>query len=80
MSVNVITAPESDIVVTWDDLNDDSLTQKLDNANKMADINEKGMRSGIGPVYTPEELRDATGYEGDPEAEGIEVGDDEDVS
>ena len=42
-----------------------SKEEKLDNAAKMAEINQKAFQSGEEPPFTAEEIRDEAGY--DPE-------------
>ena len=46
--------------VMWDDLTEATIEQKLDNASKLADINQKSMS---GAVFTDNEIRNAAGYE-----------------
>ena len=57
--------------VMWDDLTESTVEQKLDNASKLADINQKSVS---GTVFTDNEIRNAAGYEAtdmpDPMPEG----------
>lgn len=48
--------------VVWDDLEESSPTEKLENADKMADINQKGAFTGT-VYFTPEQIVTAAGYE-----------------
>lgn len=67
IDVNILSKPKNKIVIEWDDLLAPSDQQKLDDANKMADINQKSYNSGFGPVFTPEEIREKAGYDEDME-------------
>jgi hypothetical protein len=49
--------------IEWADLMAASDTEKLENALKMADINEKVFRTGNGVAFEPNEIRVAAGYE-----------------
>lgn len=62
---NVLPAAEFEVV--WDDLLELSDEQRLDNADKMATVNEKSFRSGEGTVFTAEEIREQAGYEVEPD-------------
>ena len=46
--------------VMWDDLTESTVEQKLDNASKLADINQKSVS---GTVFSDNEIRNAAGYE-----------------
>jgi hypothetical protein len=59
----VLPAAEYDVV--WDDLLARSDSEKLDNADKMASVNEKQFKSGSSAVFTGEEIREAGGFEDD---------------
>lgn len=50
--------------VIWDDLNEQSATEKLDSGEKMSRINQASLATGE-PVFTVEEIRTAAGYEND---------------
>lgn len=50
----------------WDDLNEQSSSEKLDAAQKMSQINSASLATGE-QVFTGEEIRVAAGYEGSPE-------------
>ena len=64
--------------VIWDDLNEQSSSEKLDAAQKMSQINSASLATGE-QVFTGEEIRVAAGYEGSPEPLQ-EVDDDEEES
>lgn len=54
--------PEKDWYLDWADLTEASIGEKIDRANKMADVNTKLKDSGEWG-FTPEEIRGAAGYE-----------------
>ncbi|MFO3764046.1 DUF1073 domain-containing protein, partial [Providencia rettgeri] len=56
--------PIAEKTVIWDDLNEQSATEKLDSAEKMSRINQASLAIGE-PVFTVEEIRTAAGYEND---------------
>lgn len=66
--------PASEYEVEWDDLLARSESEKLDNADKMAGINEKVFKSGGELPFTGEEIREAGGK--DPELEEEPGGED----
>ena len=51
---------KSTYTVMWDDLTESTVEQKLDNASKLADINQKSVS---GTVFSDNEIRNAAGYE-----------------
>ena len=56
----------AELSAVWDDLLDPSTGDKLDNAKKMAEINQMGL--GLGErYYTPQEIRTESGMEPEPE-------------
>jgi hypothetical protein len=55
--------PASQFTVEWDDLLARGDDEKLDNADKMASINEKQFKSGGGIPFTEDEVREAAGFE-----------------
>jgi len=57
----VLTASEYEI--EWDDLLAASDDDKLSLGDKMAGINEKSFRSGLGNVFSEDEIREASGHE-----------------
>ncbi len=57
--------PKSEYTVVWPDAMAPSKEEKLVNAGKMAEINQKAFQSGEQPPFTPEEIREEAGY--DPE-------------
>lgn len=61
--------------VIWDDLNAQTDSEKLDAAQKMAQINNVSLATGEQP-FTGEEIRVAAGYEGSPKP--LAEGDDDD--
>ncbi|WP_313666210.1 anti-CBASS protein Acb1 family protein [Shinella sp.] len=54
--------PEKDWYLDWTDLTEASIAEKIERANKMADVNTKLKDSGEWG-FTPEEIRMAAGYE-----------------
>ncbi|MEH5900962.1 DUF1073 domain-containing protein [Klebsiella pneumoniae] len=65
--------------VVWDDLNEQTGTEKLTNAKTMGEINQAMMGSGEEPAFSREEIRTAAGYENDGEIPlGEEDGSEED--
>jgi len=60
--VRVGILPERDWYLDWADLTEASIGEKIDRANKMADVNTKLKDSGEWG-FTPEEIRSAAGYE-----------------
>lgn len=65
--------------VIWDDLNEQTGTEKLTNAKTMGEINQTMQGSGDEPAFTREEIRTAAGYDNDDEELlGEEDGDEED--
>jgi len=60
----------AELSAVWDDLLDPSTGDKLDNAKKMAEINQMGL--GLGErYYTPQEIRTESGMEPEP-ADGLD--------
>ncbi|WJU40461.1 DUF1073 domain-containing protein [Klebsiella pneumoniae] len=53
----------SEKTVIWDDLNEQTGTEKLANAKTMAEINQTSQGSGENPAFSREEIRTAAGYE-----------------
>jgi hypothetical protein len=62
VEIKAIAAPTNGIYFYWDDLTSPSESQKLDAANKMADINQKQYQSGGLAVFEAEELREKSGF------------------
>lgn len=54
-----------DYEIEWDSLLERSEAEKIENANKMAETNNKVFLSGQSPVFSVEEMREAAGF--DPE-------------
>ncbi|EPZ5203602.1 anti-CBASS protein Acb1 family protein, partial [Citrobacter freundii] len=64
--------------VIWDDLNEQTGTEKLTNAKTMGEINQTMQGSGDEPAFTRKEIRTAAGYDNDDEEPlGEEDGDEE---
>lgn len=65
--------------VIWDDLNEQTGTEKLTNAKTMGEINQTMLGGGDDPAFSREEIRTAAGYDNDDEEPlGEEDGDEED--
>lgn len=65
--------------VIWDDLNEQTGTDKLANAKTMGEINQTMQGSGEEPAFSRSEIRTAAGYDNDDEEKlGEEDGDEED--
>ena len=58
----LMSPPSEKICVEWDDLLASSDNEKLDNATKMATINQTSYNAGSGHVFTEEEIREAAGF------------------
>lgn len=69
-----IITPVSEKTVVWDDLNEQSSTDKLDSALKMSQINQTSLASG-GDIFSAEEIRTTAGYENEG---SIPLGEDDD--
>lgn len=68
--------PIAESSVVWSDLNEATQGEKLDNADKMAGINQKSMGTGEVP-YSSQEIRDMSGHvNGGPVEIELEEGDD----
>ena len=78
IDLNIIDAV-SEKTVIWDDLNEQTGTEKLANAKTMAEINKTFQGSGENPAFSREEIRTAAGYENVDEFPlGEEDGDEKD--
>ena len=64
-----IISPVPEKTVIWDDLNEQSASEKLDSAVKMAQVNTALVATGE-VAFTGEEIRVAAGYEGQTEPLG----------
>ncbi|EIX9050905.1 DUF1073 domain-containing protein [Klebsiella oxytoca] len=65
--------------VIWDDLNEQTGTERLTNAKTMGEINQAMQGSGENPAFSREEIRTAAGYDNDEEEPlGEEDGNEED--
>jgi hypothetical protein len=68
IDVGVLSKPTNEIIITWDDLNEDTPSEKLDTANKMEDINKKRFEAGRKePLFSDEEVRVAAGHDPEPD-------------
>jgi len=54
--------------IHWSDLTEAGKTEKLEAASKMAEINSKMV--GVGEVFTPDEIRQAAGFEARVDSQG----------
>jgi hypothetical protein len=59
--------PSSEYQIVWDDLLARSDNEKLENADKMAGVNEKQFKSGGEVPFSGEEIREAAGFEAELE-------------
>lgn len=71
INIGAMSKPTDKIVVTWDDLEEDTPGEMLDLGGKMATINKQAFDSGQGEVYTADEIRTTSGFEAEPEG-GLE--------
>ena len=56
--------PERDWFLSWADLTEAGIGEKIDRADKMASINERASRTGLGEVvFTSDEIRETVGKE-----------------
>ena len=79
INVGVLSKPTNEIIITWDDLDEDTPSEKLGTAGKMMEINKKNYDAGRGPqVFSSEEIRKAAGYEADSDDELEEFSEDND--
>lgn len=63
--------PAADYEVVWDDLLARSDKERLDNADKMASVNEKQFKSGGDVPFSGGEIREAAGFEPDVELDDM---------
>lgn len=59
----------SDFEIEWDDLRARSDEEKIASGDQMAAINQKQFQASQPAVFTPEEIRDASGFDTEPEGE-----------
>ena len=74
-----IIKPVAKFSIVWDELNEQSSSDKLDSAVKMSNINQTALASGEA-VFSTDEIRVAAGYEpggGEPLPESEEDGETE---
>ena len=60
IDIGVLPEPNKGICVKWDNLNNPSLSEKMEIASKMSDVNSKARNSE--PVFTTTEIREVAGY------------------
>jgi len=71
IKIGVVREPDDEIKVTWDDLQEDSSSDKLDLADKMENINERRFNSGRkAPLFSDELMLKTSGHEGEIEVLG----------
>lgn len=73
--------PEFEFHLSWDDLTDATFTEKLTNSKTMSEVNKSSLGTGEPAPFTAAEIRDAAGYEGepdtdDPDDDDVQEGDD----
>lgn len=61
------------LTLKWSDLLAPSQAEKIELMLKMSDVNVKAQQSIGIPVFTPNEIREAGGYEPDPDLEDIDI-------
>ena len=61
------------LTLKWSDLLAPSQAERIDIMIKMSDVNVKAQQSMGIPVFTPNEIREAGGYEPDPDLEDIDI-------
>jgi uncharacterized protein len=61
------------LTLKWSDLLAPSQSEKIELMLKMSDVNVKAQQSMGIPVFTPNEIREAGGYEPDPDLEDIDI-------
>ncbi|OCG56858.1 hypothetical protein A9G30_02145 [Gilliamella sp. Fer4-1] len=61
------------LTLKWSDLLAPSQADRIDVMLKMSDVNVKAQQSMGIPVFTPNEIREAGGYEPDPDLEDIDI-------
>ena len=61
------------LTLKWSDLLAPSQSERIEIMLKMSDVNVKAQQSMGIPVFTPNEIREAGGYEPDPDLEDIDI-------
>ena len=61
------------LTLKWSDLLAPSQAERIEIMLKMSDVNVKAQQSMGIPVFTPNEIREAGGYEPDPDLEDIDI-------
>lgn len=75
-----ILKPVGEFTVMWDDLNEPTLTDKLDNAKKMSEVNASAISTGE-EVFSQDEIRSVAGYETKDESDPLpDVEDEEETT
>lgn len=69
----VLVIPEDGHVIAWSDLTAPSAMAKIDAALKLSQVNKENVAAGNGPLFAPDEIRAAAGYE--PLDEDLEMPD-----
>lgn len=72
IKIGVVSAPNNEILITWEDLQEDSPSEKLDLSVKMTTINKNAFDSGRSEIFTIEEVRKIAGHEAKPEGDLLE--------
>lgn len=68
------------LTVKWSDLLSPSQKERMELILKMSDVNVKSQQSAGIPVFTPNEIREAGGYEPDPDLEDVDIDEDNQTS
>lgn len=64
IDIKILTPPQSGkIGIEWDDLLATGDAEKFANSSLLADVNQKSFQSGVGSVFTPQEIRKVAGFE-----------------
>jgi hypothetical protein len=67
--------PTEEFTLMWDDLTEATQAEKLDNAIKMADINQKSAGNGDVAVFASTEIREVAGFENDKKSKKARAAD-----
>jgi len=74
VKVKLLPAPVGEYEIEWDNMLEATDAEKVDLSKKMADTNDVSVRSGVGAVYSLEEIRAAGGYDEPADIEVDEPG------
>lgn len=77
--IAVMPAPDGETTFMWDDLTEASFAEKLANAKTMGEVNSSNAGNGDMPVFASAEIREAAGYDNDPETDRLREDDMPDV-